>query len=260
MSIPYRTAVVTGASSGIGRSFAQLLARRGVNLVIAARRVERLDQLALDLASAHGISVEPIRCDLSDEQDLSKLEARVRDPAEPIDLLVNNAGFGTTGLFHQLPADRETDQLMVNVVAPLRLARAALPGMVGRGLGGVICVSSMVGALPMPRSATYGASKAFLSAFHESLHIELRERGVRVTTVNAGLTRTEFHEAAGADVDGIPTMAWLDADLVAAAGLRGLLAGRPIVVPGAMNKAQVPVFRLMPRAALRAMVRRMWKV
>jgi short-subunit dehydrogenase len=260
MSFPYRTAVVTGASSGIGRSFAHLLAQRGVDLMIAARRGERLDQLARELIAAHRIRVEPVRCDLRDDQDLSNLEDRLGDPAHPVDLLVSNAGFGTTGLFHSLPADRELDQLMVNVVAPLRLARAALPGMVGRGRGGVICVSSMVGALPMPRSATYGATKAFLSAFHESLHVELRGRGVTVTTVNAGLTRTGFHEAAGADLAGIPAMAWLDPDQVALAGLRGWLAGRPIVVPGAMNRAQIPLLRLAPRAVLRSLVRRMWKV
>lgn len=259
MNLPYRTALVTGASSGIGRSFAQLLAKAGADLVVVARRGEKLRALADELQATHGTAVEVLAADLSDEKGVELVVERIGDPAVPIELLVNNAGFGTTGRFDELSVDRELAELAVNVLSPVRLTRAALPGMVGRGRGGVICVSSMVGGMPMPRSATYGASKAFASAFHESLHLELRDRGITVTTVNAGLTRTEFHQAAGADVAGIPKLAWMDADQVAHAGLRGLLARRVTVVPGAMNKMQIPMLKLMPRNVLRTMVRRMWK-
>jgi short-subunit dehydrogenase len=251
--------MVTGASSGIGRSFARQLAERGTDLVVVARRADRLEQLAAELADRHGVRVEVLPHDLAVEKDLDQVVERLRDPARPIDLLVNNAGFGTTGVFAELPVERELEEIAVNVVAPIRLTRAALPGMLARGIGGVLAVSSMVGAMPMPRSATYGASKAFASAFNESLFVEVQGRGVTVTTVLAGLTRTEFHEAAGASIDGIPKLAWLEPDQVAGAGLAGLLAGRPTVVPGVMNRMQMPWLRIAPRGLMRAVVKRMWK-
>lgn len=259
MRFPFHTALVTGASSGIGRSFARLLAEEGVDLVVVARRGDRLKLLADELADQYGVSVEVLVCDLAAERGIETAVERLRDETRPVDLLVNNAGFGTTGAFADLPLEREMDEVRVNVVAPMRLMRAVLPGMMARGIGGVVTVSSMVGTMPMPRSATYGATKAFASAFSESLYLELADRGITVTTVLAGLTRTEFHEAAGADIDGIPKLAWMTPDDVARAGLRALLAGRPTVVPGAMNKMQVPFLRLAPRGVLRAMVKRMWK-
>jgi uncharacterized protein len=251
MGYTYRTALVTGASSGVGQACARLLAAEGVSLVIAARRVDRLDALATELVDRYGVGVEVIGADLSDAKDVTRLEERLTEPERPIELLVSNAGFATAGGFAELPVELSLDAIAVNVIAPVRLIRAALPGMVARGKGGVLVVSSLVASLPMPRSATYGATKAFLSSFSESLYMEARQQGVHVTSVAAGLVRTEFHSTAGINTDGIPDMAWMKPEQVAQAGLEAVAAGKVTVVPGALNKMQVPFFRMAPRALLR---------
>lgn len=255
MSYPYRTALVTGASSGIGRELARQLAAHGTSLVLVARRGDRLDELAGELTAAHDVTVEVLAANLAHEEELARIEKRLADPDRPVELLVNNAAYATAGDFATLAVDVELTKVAVNVVAPIRLTRAALPAMLAMGRGGVLTVSSLVASLPMPRSATYGATKAFLSSFSESLYMELKSRGVHVTSVAAGLTRTEFHASAGIDVAGIPSFAWMPPDRVARAALAAVAAGKASVVPGRLNKMQVPFFRTAPRALLRKLAK-----
>lgn len=255
MTYAYRTALVTGASSGLGREFARLLAADGVSLVLVARRVDRLDGLAAELVDRYGITAEVLAADLSEEEELIRVEKRLADPERPIELLVNNAGFARAGSLAELPVETELAKVAVNVIAPIRLSRAVLPGMIAQHKGGIVFVSSMVAQLPMPRSATYGAAKAFLTSLSESLYMEVKNHDVHVTSLAAGLTRTEFHSAAGIDVSDIPKIAWMEPERVARAALAAVAAGRVTVVPGAINKLQIPMFRLAPRAMLRALAK-----
>lgn len=255
MAYPYRSALVTGASSGIGREIARRLAAEGVSLVLVARRADRLEALAAELAEQHGAEAEILPADLSDDKDVARISDRLADPGRAVDLLVNNASTASSGGVADLPVDVAIGTVAVNVLAPIRLARAAVPGMVARGHGGVLTVSSMVASLPMPRAAVYGASKAFLTSLSESLYMELKGTGVHVTLLSAGLTRTEFHEAAHIDTEGIPSFAWMRPEVVAKAGLAGVAAGKVNVVPGLVNRMQIPFFRLAPRALLRKLAK-----
>jgi hypothetical protein len=176
---PRRRALVTGASAGIGTAFAERLARDGYDLLLVARRRERLEELAKQLRESHRVEVEVLVADLVDAGDLLTVEQRVA--ARPgLDLLVNNAGFGTAGAFLESDPDREEQEILLNNVALVRLTRAALPRMAERGRGAVVNVSSMAGFLPAPYNATYGATKAFVTSFSEALAEELRGTGVRV--------------------------------------------------------------------------------
>lgn len=256
----FSSAMVTGASSGIGRAFATELASGGTNLVLVARRGQVLEELAAHLREAHGVRITTLACDLTEDKDLSRLEQRLSDADDNVELLVSNAGAGTAGRFADLPVDGELASLGVNVTACVRLVSAALPGMLQRGQGGIVTVSSMVASMPMPTSATYGATKAFLSSWTESLHLEVRNQGVNVTCVEAGLTHTGFHEAAGIDRSDLPRVGWTEPSVVARAGLRAVCAGRPRVVPGTMNRLQGPMLKMMPRPLLRSVVARMYQV
>ena len=231
--LPWDSALVTGASSGIGAEMARLLAAHGVGrLVLVARRVDRLDQLTAELREAHGTEVELLPADLAEPGPLAVVEARLADADRPIDLLVNNAGLGTLGPLHSLPADGEEREIRVNVVALVRLTRAALPGLLERARGGVLNVSSMASYQPAPGTATYGASKAFVTSFTEAVHEEVRGSGVSITALCPGFTRTEFQERSEwSGQDGLPGVAWLTADQVARASLDGARAGRARVVP-----------------------------
>lgn len=244
----YRTALVTGASSGIGESFARLLAGRGTDLVIVARRAELLDGLARDLVERYRVAVEVVAADLTDPAQRAEVEGRLI--ADPVELLVNNAGYGAFGAFAEQPLGDQLAQIELNVTALVRLTHAALPGMVERGRGGVLNVASMSGFAPSPGSATYGATKAYVASFSESLHSEVADKGVHVTALCPGFTRTE---------DDVPsTLLWLRRDDVARAGLDAVAAGRALCIPGMQYKAAFPALRLVPRPLLRAAVNRMW--
>jgi len=250
--LPWDSALVTGASSGIGEAAARLLAAHGTgHLVLVARRADRLGRLAAEVARAHGTEVEVLTADLADPADLARVERRLADAERPVDLLVNNAGLGTTGPFATLPSDGEEHEIRVNVVALVRLTRAVLPGQIGRGRGAVLNVSSMSCYQPSPGSATYGASKAFVSSFSEAVHEEVRGSGVTVTALCPGFTRTEFHEASGATDNRVPGFAWASAESVAAAGLAAAAAGRALVVPGWGYKLIAGVTTPLPRNAKR---------
>ncbi|MFI0451622.1 SDR family NAD(P)-dependent oxidoreductase [Actinomadura sp. 6N118] len=245
----YRTALVTGASSGIGESFARLLAGRGTDLVIVARRAELLDGLARDLVERYRVAVEVLAADLTDPAQRGEVEERLR--ADPVELLINNAGYGAFGPFAELPMDDQTAEVELNVVALMRLTHAALPGMIGRRRGGVLNVASMAGFAPSPGSAVYGATKAYVASFSESLHAEVASKGVHVTALCPGFTRTT--EEADSN------LLWLRREDVARAGLDAVSAGRAMCVPGLQYKAVLPALKLVPRPLLRVAANRMWQ-
>ena len=245
------TALVTGASAGIGTAFAQQLAARGQNLVLVARDRQRLDALAAELTTRHGVAAEVLAADLTDTAQLAGVEARVGDPHRPIDLLVNNAGFGTNGKFPDLDLDTETREINLNVVALVRLTHAALAPMVARGSGCVLNVSSLAGGQPTPGNATYAATKAFVSSFTQSLHEELRGTGVKITVVCPGFTRTEFQARAGFDSSKVPGFFWQSAEQVAVGALDAAEHNRAVYVPGALNRVTAGVVSVLPDALTR---------
>ncbi|MFM7064595.1 MAG: SDR family NAD(P)-dependent oxidoreductase [Actinomycetes bacterium] len=248
----WRTAVVTGASSGIGEAVARRLAAEGTGLVLVARDHDRLGSLAADLGPYHGIPVQVLAADLSTAPGRAVVEARLAEVDDPVDLLVNNAGFGTTGDLVDLDPEVEDQQVQVNVLAVLRLTRAALPGMVGRGRGAVVNVASLAGLYPTPGTATYGATKAFVCSLTDALHEELRGTGVTATAVLPGFTRTEFQDRAGWRPQAyLPDAVWMTADEVATAALDGAAAGRARVVPGVAYKVLNGVTSPLPAGARR---------
>jgi short-subunit dehydrogenase len=238
-----RTALVTGASSGIGEVFARRLAKDGYRLILVARRQDRLDRLARELPAA-----DTLAADLTLPHDLALVEARIA--AEPqFELLVNNAGFGTKGLYWETPFDAQERMHQLHVMATMRLTRAALAAMVPRAHGGVINVSSVAAFGQSPNNVSYCATKAWMNSFTEGLDLELRGSGspVRVQALCPGFTVTEFHDAMGLSRDGIPAWLWMRAEDVVDESLRGLAKGKTFVIPGAFYKLIVNLERLTPR-------------
>jgi len=252
-----RRALVTGASSGIGRAFAQRLAGDGHDLIIVARDRQRLDVLAGELRDAHSVQVEVLPADLTEAAELRVVERVVADA--DLDLLVNNAGFGTVGRFAELDADREESEIHLNIVALARLTRAALPGMLQRRGGGIINVSSLAAFQPAPYNATYGATKAYVNSFTEALAEEVRGTGVRVQALCPGFTRTEFQERAGVDVSRVPSFAWMTPEDVVAASLAGLERGEVVCVAGLANRLVATLTSAIPRSLTRRVVATMIK-
>jgi short-subunit dehydrogenase len=251
----YRSALVTGASSGIGASFARLLAASACDLVLVARREDRLHALADQLRQDHGVTVEVLPADLAAADGLAAVAARLTDGA-PVELLINNAARSASGTFAELTPEAIDAQIRLNVVALTGLARAAVTGMLARDYGGILNVSSMASLTASPGSAVYGATKAYVTALTESLYAELAGTGIHVTALLPGFTRTEFHSANNVEVSHLPQIAWLDADPVAQAGLDAVAAGRPLAVPGPQYKLAASTVRLLPRSLLRQLARR----
>jgi len=236
-----KTALVTGATAGIGAAFARRLAAEGYDLVLVARDAARLGDAAADLAKRYDIAAEALPADLSTPDGCAPVEQRLRD--EPFDVLVNNAGLGLNISFLKSDVEQEERLLHVNVHAVMRLTLAVLPGMVERRHGGVVNVSS------------YPASKAWVTSFSESVGLAARPYGVRVLAVHPGYTRTEFHQRAGINLSKLPGWLWLDADKVAADGLRDLYAGRTVSVPDWKYKAAVFALRHAPRSLIQLAAR-----
>ena len=245
------TALITGASAGIGTAFASQLAARGNTVVLVARDGERLESLAKELATRYGVGTEVMAADLTDPSQLAAVEARLSDREQPVDVLVNNAGFGTVGKLSELDRDTETREINLNVVALVRLTHAALGPMVERGRGGVLNVSSLAGGQPTPGNATYAATKAFVSSFTQSVHEELRGSGVKVTVVCPGFTRTEFQVRAGMDPGKVPGFLWQSAEEVAAGALDALEHNRAVYVPGTLNRLTANMVSVLPDAVTR---------
>ena len=245
------TALVTGATAGIGAAFARQLAARGTDLVLVARDGARLASSA-EALRASGVRVDVLAADLAGDEGCAAVEERC---AAGVDLLVNNAGLGTKGAFHEVPVEDEEHLLRLNVRSVLRLTRAALPPMLAAGRGEVVNVSSVAGFAPGARAATYSASKAWVTNFSESLHLQYADQGVRVLALCPGFTRTEFHSRAEMDVSGVPDRLWLDADDVVRTALRDLAAGRSLSIPGAQYKAIVAATRIVPSGVQRALLR-----
>lgn len=247
-------ALVTGASSGIGRCIAARLAADGTELVLVARRGDRLQALAAELTAQTGVRVEVLVADLADEDELAVVEKRLRDGSPQVDLLVNNAGVGGQGYFADTDLEGQDHQVRLNVRAPMRLTHAALGGMVERRRGGILNISSIAGLQPLPQVAVYSATKAFLTTFGHAVHEEVRRKGVTVTTVLPGWTRTEFHDASGMSRDIIPGPAWMTADAVAAGALRDVARGRIESVPGLHYRVLTVITRLTPWSVSRRVV------
>lgn len=242
------TALVTGASSGIGAEIARELARRGHGVALVARRGDRLHRLAAELEHDHRMRAEVLECDLTDEAARAGLPERLRGLGLDAEILVNNAGFATGGPFVDNEPAREVQQVRLLCEAPVALCAAFLPAMAERGRGAVLNVASTAGMQPLPFSAGYAAAKAHLLSLSESLHYELRESGVTVTALCPGPVHTELFEKEEHPVERVPRIAWTDAEHVARAGVEGLEEGRRVVVPHRLVWAGVHAGRYLPNA------------
>ena len=221
--------LVTGASEGIGEAFARELASRGTDVVLVARRRERLERLAAELTAEHGVDIEVLPADLTEPGALARVEARIEAGAQPIDLLVNNAGGASQqGPFLELDREQLDRDAYLNSLALLKLTHAAAGAMASRGHGNVVNVSAGVAFYPLPGAAAYGASKAFVNSLSEALDYELRRSGVRVTAVCPGFTRTDAQRRIGLNVDRIPAVLWMEPRQVAVAALRAAARGRSV--------------------------------
>jgi short-subunit dehydrogenase len=245
-------AVITGSSSGIGATFATELAAQGYNLLLVARRRERLEELAGSLESSHRIEAEILPADLTQEDQLAVVEQRIA-AAPNLELLVNNAGFGTRGNFFAADIKSQDQMHRLHVLATMRLTHAALEGMIARGKGGIINVSSVAGFWQSSGSVSYCATKCWMNSFTEGVALELMSTGspVKVQALCPGYTLSEFHDVLGMDRKLVPRALWMRAEDVVAESLRGLDRGKIFVVPGRIYKVGVFLMKHSPRFLLK---------
>ncbi len=258
MSLPSPSAssaaLVTGASAGIGLAMSHELARRGHNLVLVARRKDRLEELAAELHETYGVRAEALGSDLGKAASRARLPGRVETLGLQVDILINNAGFATNGRFDQADPERELEQVRVLVEAPVALTSSFLPGMVARRSGAILNVASTAGMQPLPYSAGYSAAKAYVKAFSEALHAENRRTGVTVSALCPGPVSTDFWEIAKWDMAGggadnvMSKVAWITPQQAAREGIDGLAAGHRVIVPGVQVRAAMQASRCIPNA------------
>jgi len=254
----HRFAVITGASAGLGAIYADRLARQGYDLILVARRQDRLDALRTELESRHGTSVETAVADLAAPDDLEAL-ARDLERRGQIDLLVNNAGFGTRGAFWETDYARQEEMVRLHIGATMRLTRAVLPGMVARKSGAVINVASVAGYFRSAGNVSYCATKGWMCDFTEALRLELDDAGAPEVVVQAlcpGFTYTEFHDVMGVRRDGIGKAWWMPAEFVVDQSLKALPKAELFVVPGWRYKLLVAIGSRLPVGLRLAMERR----
>jgi hypothetical protein len=237
--------LITGASIGIGEAFARRVAREKRAVALVARSADRLEAVAGKLRSEHGVEAHVIPADLTANGAVGALADEIGRRGLTVDWLVNNAGFGTYGLFHELPLEKELDEIRLNVSALVELTGRFLPAMVARRRGAVINVASVAGFSPGPYMATYCATKAFVKSFSEAIAAEVASTGVHVLCVCPGFTRTEFQQRADVDTSRIPSLAWMSADEVADQAVRAV-GHRAVLVNGAMNSLTATFVRLLP--------------
>jgi len=255
------TALVTGASSGIGAEIARQLADRGHSLTLLARREERLRELAEELRAGHGVRAETVALDLGDAAGRDQLEARLGELGLAVEVLVNNAGFGDSSDFHKADRERLVSMVELNCTALLDLQARFLPAMVERGRGAVINVASTASFQPLPGTATYAATKSFVLSLSEATSAELRGTGVTVTALCPGPVKTEFAEVAGVGgaEESLPGFFWTSVEQVAREGVEAADRGKRVVVPGVMNRAGAITGQHSPRSLALPIAKRIWR-
>jgi uncharacterized protein len=252
-----QTALITGASGGIGKDFATVMAREGYNLILVARRENKLQMLADELTNAHGIQATVIPMDLSQSSAPQDLFAATEAKGLVVDVLVNNAGFATYGKFHELPIERELMMMQLNINTLVHLTHLYLQGMVERGAGRVLNVASTAAFQPGPLMAVYYASKSFVLSFSEALANELSGSGVRVTALCPGPTESDFQSRANMEASKLVQNGLMSSMEVVEIGYRAMLAGKSHVIPGLNNKVGALATRFVPRDTTTNVVRNM---
>ena len=237
------TALITGATSGLGAEFAQQLGRSQHDLVLVARNVQRLEAKAVRLRSDFGVQVQVLPADLITDDGVACVRARLADPAQPVSVLVNNAGFSLIKAFENNTVEDETAHLRILARTPMELAHAVLPGMLERGQGRIINVSSVSAFIPR---GTYGAAKAWLTSFSHSANLRYGPQGVKVTAVCPGFVHTEFHQRMGANMTGVRSWMWLHAEQVVREGLADNAAGKAVSIPSRRYATLMAISRFVP--------------
>ncbi|MBA2763395.1 MAG: SDR family oxidoreductase [Thermoleophilaceae bacterium] len=259
---PDSTCLVTGASSGIGADIARELATRGHGLTLVARRLERLEALAEELREKHAVRVETIACDVTDAPARASLMSQVAAAGLRVDVLVNNAGFGSGGNFAELDGEAEVRMVRTNCEAVVALSHAVAGQMVAARSGAILNVASSAGFQPIPKQATYAATKAFALSFSEALSSELGEAGITVTALCPGPVRTEFVEVAAIDeaAEAAPGFLWISSEQCAKAAVEGLERGKRVVIPHAPVRMSTLAARYTPHSILLPLMRRFYPV
>lgn len=242
-----RTTLITGASGGIGAALAEVFAQNQHDCVLVARSQDKLEHLSHGLKIRHGVNTYVLVKDLVKPETPQEIFDELSGKGINIDILVNNAGFGTHGYFWEIPLQDELDELQVNIVALTRLTKLFVPGMIERGYGKVLNVSSMAAFQPGPLMAVYGASKAYVQSFSEAIANELNRTDVTVTALCPGFTKTSFQERAGMEHTRLTGARGMDAETVAKIGYEGLMHGQAVVIPGISNRLMAWLSRVSPR-------------
>ncbi len=258
LPLPLGTALITGASSGIGAAYARSLAAQGYDLILVARREAKLEALAAEVTEAYGSAVTVMAADLSQAADVARVAECIAQTGDLV-LLINNAGFGTRGYFTDVAVDRHLEMIQVHVLATVQLTHAALPAMIQRGTGAIINVSSIAAFFAAPGGATYGATKIYLNTFSEAVALETRDAGIKVQALCPGFTYSGFHDTPeydNFDRRELPDKMWMTAEAVVDESMAALWGDRVVVIPGRQNQAMVAATLWPGGGAVRSLGRR----